>query len=329
MEKYLVTGASGFVSRYFLEYLESNNIHCHVVGIDTVAPDFTIDNLINVKFEFKKADLLNKESLGKLIQDFCPDYILHLASYSSVAYSWKNPVESFANNTNIFLNILEQVYKHCPECRILSIGSSEEYGNVTEKDLPLTEEHPLNPVSPYAVARVSQEMLSKVYANGYNLDVVMTRSFNHLGPGQKEVFVIPSFARQLMEIKSGKRKEFITGDTTIIRDFIDVRDVVRAYYLLFKKGKKGEIYNICSGKGTSLNMVISMMASELGIQVNPVLNKELVRPDDNRIIIGSNEKIKRETGWTNEISLEKSIKDILSELQKETKQKKTIAASKD
>jgi GDP-4-dehydro-6-deoxy-D-mannose reductase len=321
MEKYLVTGASGFVSRYFLDLLEGSKIKTHVLGIDMNAPNFRTEHYKNINFEFQKTDLLNKEHLGKLIHDFQPHYLLHLASYSSVAYSWKNPVESFANNTNIFLNILEQVKKHSPSCRVLSVGSSEEYGNVTEKDLPLHEDHPLNPVSPYAVARVSQEMLSKVYSAGYGLDIIMTRSFNHLGPGQKDIFVIPSFARQLIEIKAEGKKEFITGDTSIVRDFIDVRDVVRAYYLLFKKGRKGEIYNICSGTGTSLNTVISMMSYELEIKVKPVVNPELIRPDDNRIIIGSNKKIMEETGWRNEISLEQSIKDILSELEKTPREK--------
>lgn len=125
------------------------------------------------------------------------------------------------------------------DCRILSIGSSEEYGNVQAKDMPLREDHALNPISPYAVARVSQEMLSKIYVDGYGMDIIMTRSFNHIGPGQKDLFVISSFAKQLVQLSGNKDdSKLVTGDISIVRDFVDVRDVVGAYYLLFKKVKK-------------------------------------------------------------------------------------------
>ena len=164
------------------------------------------------------------------------------------------------------------------------------------------------PVSPYAVARVSQEMISKVYVDGYGLDIIMTRSFNHIGPFQKDIFVISSFARQLVEIKrngsdSGK---LITGDTSIVRDFTDVRDVVAAYDLLLKKGRTGEISNVCSGRGTSLRDAIDIMAGILDLRIQTQVNEKLVRPSDNRVIIGSNEKIKKEVGWRSSIPLEQS-----------------------
>ena len=227
--------------------------------------------------------------------------------------SWKKPVQSFTNNTNIFLNLIETIHTLELKCRILSIGSSEEYGNVNALDLPLTENQELKPISPYAVARVSQEMLSKVYADSFGLDIIMTRSFNHIGTHQKDIFVIPSFAKQLIKLKKtgSQQMELTTGDTSIVRDFIDVRDVVKAYYLLFKKGKKGELYNICSGKGISLNEVINIMTSNLNISILQKIDTQLVRPNDNKIIIGSNEKIKAETGWSNAIPIEKSIADIL------------------
>ena len=312
MEKYLVTGFSGFVAKHFLDFLDEQKGTTYVLGVDIHPPEFNIHEFKDVRCSFEQTDLLNKDQVDNIIYQFQPDYILHLASFSSVAFSWKNPVASFANNTNIFLNLLEQVRRMNLDCRILSIGSSEEYGNVNEADIPLHEDHLLNPISPYAVARVSQEMLSKIYVDGYGMDIVMTRSFNHIGPGQKDLFVISSFAKQLVDLsKQEGDKELITGDTSIIRDFVDVRDVVRAYYLLFKKGKKGEVYNICSGDGTTLKELIDKMADILNVNITTKVNENLIRPNDNRIIIGSNKKIKQDTGWQKEITLENSLEDII------------------
>lgn len=313
MNKYLITGFSGFVSRYFLDYLENNESGCIVKGMDIQIPDLKFDHYKNVEISFEKSDLLSKDRVEYIIHKFQPNYILHLASYSSVAFSWKEPIQSFQNNTNIFLNLVDAVRKLNMNTRLLSIGSSEEYGAVNGEDLPLKEDHKLNPGSPYAAARMSQELLSKVYIDGYGVDIVVTRSFNHIGPGQNDVFVVPSLAKQLVEIKrSGKnRGNIVAGDASIVRDFTDVRDVARAYCLLLKEGKKGEVYNICSGIGVSIQDIINMMAKQLNIEVNVKIDNRLIRPADSKIIIGANEKIKREVGWKNTIPLEKSIKDIL------------------
>ena len=201
MKKYLITGFSGFVSRHFLEFLESHRINAMVKGLDIHNPDFKEDHFKYVKYHFERIELLQNEKVEDIIREFQPDYILHLASYSSVAFSWKEPIISFQNNTNIFLSLLEAVRKFYLPARILSIGSSEEYGNVDQEDLPLTEHHSLKPGSPYAVARVAQELLSQIYVNGYGLNIVMTRSFNHIGPFQKDIFVIPALVKQLLEIK--------------------------------------------------------------------------------------------------------------------------------
>ncbi len=314
-EKFLITGFSGFVSKHFLDFLENNEIDAEVLGIDINDNiSFDYNNFSSINCSFQKVDLLNKDAVNKVITEFEPNYILHLASYSSVALSWKLPVESFTNNTNIFLNLIETVRLSGIDCRILSIGSSEEYGNVSESKVYLTEEHVLNPISPYAVARVSQEMLSKIYTNSYGMDIIMTRSFNHIGTHQKDMFVIPSFIKKMIALKNDANplKELTTGDTSIIRDFVDVRSVVEAYYLLFKKGKKGEVYNICNGKGVTLTEVISTISSILDIQVVQKTDPNLVRPNDNKVIIGSNEKLMKDTGWLNKYSLEDSLKDIVS-----------------
>lgn len=312
MEKYMVTGFSGFVSKHFLDYLNSREVPCTVAGIDINTPEFDYKNYAHIKCSFHAINLLNREQVNAFIQEYRPDYILHLASYSSVAYSWQHPVESFTNNTNIFLNLLEQVRNMNLDCRILSVGSSEEYGNVSEADIPLRETQPLKPISPYAVARVSQEMLSAVYAQGFGLDVILTRSFNHIGPGQKDIFVISSFVKRMLEIKrSNLPAQLQTGDLTIVRDFLDVRDVVRAYYMLLKNGDKGEIYNICSGKGIALEQIINKLSDMISLQVVTVQDPALVRPNDNRIIVGDNSKLKARIAWETEYSLDRSLQDII------------------
>lgn len=314
MEKYLITGFSGFVSRYFLEYLENNSIRAHVLGVDVLSPQFSLEAYANVQCAFEKIDLLDKTRVDNLIYQFQPDYVLHLASFSSVAFSWKQPVTSFLNNNNIFLNLLEKVRALNLKCRILSVGSSEEYGNVDEADLPLTEEHRLNPLSPYAVARVSQEMLSRVYVDGYGLDIVMTRSFNHIGPRQREIFAVPSFVRQLVQMKKmGAREvELRTGDVNVVRDFLDVRDVVAAYYLLLKNGTSGQVYNICGENGVSLRNIINNIARCLDLQVKISIEEKLLRPNDAKVVIGSSAKLREQTGWTAVIPLEQSLRDMIA-----------------
>jgi len=312
MKKYLITGFSGFVSKHFLDHLDTLGYAIDVHGADVNEPEFDINAFKNVSCKFSKVDLLDKEAVNGVINSFRPDYILHLASFSSVAFSWANPAKSFANNTGIFLNLLESVRENDVKCRILSVGSSEEYGNVDPTEIPLKETSDVRPVSPYAVARVSQEMLSTVYVEGYGLDIVLTRSFNHIGPGQRDTFVISSFVKKIVEITNiGTSGSIETGDLTIVRDFLDVRDVVAAYHLLLEKGEKGEVYNICSGTGTSLKEVVERIAHQAGVEIQTTQNPDLVRLNDNVVIIGDNTKIKKAVTWEINYSLNDSLKDII------------------
>ena len=313
MKKYLITGYSGFVSGHFLHALESLGKPVEVLGIDIADPGINYI-FIHVKATFQKLNLLDKEAVSRVLAEFAPDYILHLASYSSVAYSWKSPAEAFVNNTNIFLNLADQIRILNMQCRLLSVGSSEEYGNITEADVPVTEDLFTKPRSPYAVARVSQEMLSEIYAKNYGIDIVLTRSFNHIGPGQRDIFVISSFAKKLVDIKQGilPENEITVGNISLIRDFVDVRDVVRAYLLLFEKGKTGEIYNICSGMGHSLEAILKKLMAILNVSPKIKVDRDFIRPDDNKIMIGSYKKIREQTGWSPDYSLNQSLEDIIS-----------------
>lgn len=314
LDRILITGVAGFVGHHFLQYLYENNIQMEVYGVDVNIPSYDCDRYQEkMKISFATLNLLNIEELRGVFRKFVPDYILHLASFSSVAYSWQHPADSFVNNTNLFLNLLTVAGEFNKNCRILSIGSSEEYGNVSENEIPITEDTLLKPVSPYAVARVSQEELSRLYVNGYGFDIVMTRSFNHIGPWQDTRFAVPSFIKQIANIKESGQNEgkMQTGDISVIRDFTDVRDVVRAYYFLLKNGKKGEIYNVCSGRGIALRDIVVKTADILKVKIKISVCENLLRPNENRVIIGNNTKLHRESGWSPEIEIEKTIRDML------------------
>lgn len=313
-KKILITGFAGFVARNFIEFAIKYDLDLQIWGIDINPPKFSLE-IYKEKMEihFKQIDLLNQKELREFLEKVAPDYILHLASFSSVAYSWKNPGSSFVNNTNIFLNLILSVHELPIRPRILSVGSSEEYGKYSEKDMPLREEYSLHPCSPYAVARVSQEMLSQVFAKDYGLDIILTRSFNHIGPWQDSRFVVASFIEKVLAIKrNGKNQGIVeVGDLSIVRDFVDVRDVVRAYWMLIQRGRSGEVYNVCSGRGVKLEGILRDIGDIAGVQVTGKTVEQYLRPDDNKVVIGSYQKIDKELGWKPEIELRKTLRDMI------------------
>lgn len=314
MKKIMITGVSGFVGHHFIQYLYDERLEFKICGVDLREPTYDLNPYKDrLSIDFKSVNLLDIDAIREVFQEFTPDYILHLASFSSVAYSWQHPADSFVNNTNLFLNLMTVVGEFHKDCRILSVGSSEEYGNVTVEDVPIKERLAVKPSSPYAIARVSQEMLSKLYVDSFGYNIVMTRSFNHIGPWQDERFVVPSFIKRIRNIKDQGLSEGIieTGDTSIVRDFVDVRDVVRAYYLLLTQAQAGSVYNICSGEGIALSNLIDRIADKFGVTVTTKVNSDYVRPNDNRVMIGENFKIKHDLGWIPQIPLEKTLDDMI------------------
>lgn len=304
--KYLITGISGFVGHYLAEYFFSQGHE--VTGID-MHPFLSSDDMPK-KVSFHQMSLLDFDELSGFIKKASPDRIIHLASASSVALSWERPVECFTNNTNIFLNLIEAVRLCKLKCRILSVGSSEEYGPVSSEEVPIDETRPLNPINPYAVARVAQEQFSKVFSSGYGLDIVCTRSFNHVGPGQTERFVISSFVRQAVEVSLGRRKTISCGDVSIVRDFIDVRDVVRAYGYVLDQGVAGDIYNVCSGRGFSLGDILERICTKLGLGKVWIVSQGLIRPVDNPVIVGNGQKLSH-LGFRAAYDLDRSLEDMI------------------
>ena len=301
-KRFLITGAGGFVGGHLLGLLDSLNKPVKVLGIDR----FTSHRIETV-------DLADRDRLSRVVADFRPDFVIHLAAGSSVAESWQAPAACFLNNTAVFLNLLDAVRASVPDCRILSVGSAEVYGGTDAAVLPFREETPPAPRNPYAVGRLAQEQLARVYREGFALDIVSTRSFNHTGPGQSLRFAVPSFVQQLVDAKRyGKKKAVLrTGNIEVIRDLSDVRDVVTAYLLLLEKGRSGEVYNVCSGKGRTLRSVIETAAQLLELDVDIVLDKSLLRPNDVPAFIGSNAKLVRETGWCPAIPFETTLRDMI------------------
>jgi len=295
--KYLVTGAHGFVGSYLIREILKREPGATIVAVDRHGAG-------------TRLDLLDLDACTALLDSERPDYLIHLASLSSVAASWHDPVASFTNNTNIFLNVLEGVRRSSAKTRVLSVGSSEEYGIVTPDQLPLRETSPLRPASPYAVARVAQEQLGEVYMRGYGLDIVATRSFNHVGAGQTDQFVISALGKQFAELAKGTRDTLSVGTTSVVRDFLDVRDVVAAYCALLARGQRGEVYNVCSGRGVSIADVIAMFETISGVRATVAVDPSRVRPVENAFVVGSNEKITRELGWHPAYSLEESLRSV-------------------
>ena len=311
--KYLITGIAGFVGRHYINYLRSHKPSVKIFGIDEHQQ--ALQNLPKSipTFSFSLLDRYKTEDVIKTIQ---PDVIIHLASQSSVQKSWEMPAETFLNNTSSFLTILESVKKHKFKTKILSVGTSEGYGVVLSTSLPLQEHHLTNPCNPYAIARVAQEQLSSLYSKAFNIPIICTRSFNHVGPYQSPTYVVSSLVKQCEEINLGLRTSIDCGNTAIVRDFIDVRDVIKAYELLIEHGIPGEIYNICSGTGRSIEEVITHLEKlyQRTFQRNQLAS--LMRPIDNPIIIGSNKKLVSQTNFTLHYTFEQSLQDMIVDWRK-------------
>jgi GDP-4-dehydro-6-deoxy-D-mannose reductase len=301
MKKLLITGASGFIAGHFIKFLSHhpNDFKIHAISRTQPAWDFIPSSLLSDDmFVYHKADMMDMQRIRSLIEKIQPEYIIHLAAQSSVSESWNNPVVSFMNNTNIFLNIIDAIRLDDNGARVLSVGSSEQYGIVSENDLPLKEESPQRPANPYAVARVAQEQLARIYSQGYGLDICCTRSFNHCGPGQSDRFVVSGIVKQFVRIARGIQEPVIhMGNGSIIRDFIDVRDAVTAYNILLTKGKRGDVYNVCTGSGHIIRDIVLELSQILNIHVEIRQEQSLIRPIDNPRIIGSNEKMQKAFGW--------------------------------
>lgn len=305
-KKALIVGAAGFVGSYLArELFDNHNMEVYATKLSHEALDITDINIRNL-------DILKKDEIVNLLYEIRPDYIIHLAAQSSVSVAWKNPGLTVDINVKGSINLMDAVRELFYKPIVLLVGSGEEYGHINEGEIPIKEGNHLRPGNIYAATKVCQNMIASIYAQAYDMRLMMTRSFNHIGPGQSSIFVVSDFCRQAAEIESGKRVPVMSvGNLAARRDFTDVRDVVRAYALLVQKGKPGETYNVGSGRAYAIREILDMIISMSKVDIKVEIDLNKIRPVDVPIIEADISKLNQITGWTPIIKLEQTICETL------------------
>ena len=286
----MLTGHSGFVGRTVREALPPGwRTSTLPDGVDIRSPE-----------------------LADAVASLHADAVLHLAALTSVADSFRDPRSFIAVNFDGTWNLLEALRTVGFKGRFLYVSSGDCYGVVTEDALPIRETSPLRPRSPYAVSKVAAEALCYQWSQSEDLDVVIARPFNHIGPGQDDRFVVASFAKQLARIRAGAAPAcVVTGDLDVTRDFTDVRDIVAAYFDLIDRGQRSAVYNVASGRETRVRDVLARLIAIAGIDVEIITDQTRIRPDEQRRAVADIGKIQRDTGWRATISLDTTLHDTL------------------
>jgi GDP-4-dehydro-6-deoxy-D-mannose reductase len=301
----LITGAGGFVGRHLIDHLERET------GWSVAGVDFRAGNA-GERTRILACDLLDRTLVNRVIETHRPDVIVHLAAQSYVPKAFASPGETIANNVIAQVNVLEACRAATVFPLVLVIGSSEEYGFVRPDEMPVGEDQPFRPGNPYAVSKIAQDMSGLQYALAFGMRIVRLRPFNHAGPGQSDRFVLSNFARQVAEAEAGIIEPVVlTGDLTAERDFLDVRDVVRAYRLAIDRAQPGEVYNVASGTshpvGALLEQLVGMATVKIEIRHDPARS----RPSDVPRIVGDASKFRQATGWEPLIPIEQTLRDTL------------------
>ena len=308
----LITGITGFAGSHLADYILEFFPGVEIFGI--VRWRSRMDNILHFqnKINLIEADLKEMGSLKKCLAEAKPDRIFHLAAQSFVPTSWRCPAETFAINSIGQINLFEAALSLEQDPRIQIAGSSEEYGQVFPDEVPMKETNPLRPLSPYAVSKVGQDLLGWQYYKSYGMKIVRTRGFNHTGPRRGEVFICSNFARQIAEIENGLKEPVLyVGNLEARRDFTDVRDTVRAYWLSLEKGEPGEVYNIGTGKAFTMQEVLDILLSMSELKVEVRVDKSRLRPSDVPLLLCDVTKFKSLTGWEPQIPFRQTLKDLL------------------
>lgn len=308
----LITGITGFAGSHLADYILEFFPGVEIFGI--VRWRSRMDNILHFqnKINLIEADLKEMGSLKKCLAEAKPDRIFHLAAQSFVPTSWRCPAETFAINSIGQINLFEAALSLEQDPRIQIAGSSEEYGQVFPDEVPMKETNPLRPLSPYAVSKVGQDLLGWQYYKSYGMKIVRTRGFNHTGPRRGEVFICSNFAKQIAEIEKGLKEPVLyVGNLEARRDFTDVRDTVRAYWLSLEKGEPGEVYNIGTGKAFTMQEVLDILLSMSELKVEVRVDKSRLRPSDVPLLLCDVTKFKSLTGWEPQIPFRQTLKDLL------------------
>lgn len=306
----LVTGIAGFAGSHLARYLlETTDVELHGV---IHRHERRLQSLRNA-LHLHRGDLRNALWVSELVQEIQPDVTLHLAAWSDVGGSWHQPWTTYELNIQCQLHLLEALRRWTPACRTLVVTSNEVYGLVQPTDLPIDEATPFRPNNPYGVSKIAQDMMALQYWHSHRLPTIRVRSFNHIGPDQADDFVASAFARQIAEIEIGLRpSQVAVGNLDAARDFTDVRDVVRAYWLLLTHGQGGEVYNIGSGRSYPIRQLLELLLAQSRVPVEVVVDPARLRPSDVPISYCDNQKLIAATGWQPQIDLEQSLGDLLN-----------------
>lgn len=306
--KILITGATGFVGSHLVEYcLTKRSVRLYGTFLHGAPPK-------KKGIVFLKCDLSKKNQLRSVLAKTKPNVIFHLAGQSRVSLSWASPEKTVLHNIASDLNLFEAAKELGLDAVIVTAGSSEEYGLTFASELPIKETNPLRPMSPYAVSKIAQEKLAFQYHKTYGMKTVLVRCFNTEGPGRPEEFVTSAFAKQIALIEKKKQKPVMkVGNLEARRDFTDVRDVARAYWLAAHECKFGEPYNVCSGKARPVAAVLETLIRLSTVKnIKVVKDVKKMRPSDIPVTVGDNKKFKNQTGWKPQISFETTMEDLLN-----------------
>ncbi|GAA5179023.1 GDP-6-deoxy-D-mannose reductase [Niveibacterium umoris] len=291
MQGVWVTGRGGFVAPHIAAHAQARG------GIKVLSSDL---------------DVRDRDAVATFLQAARPDAIVHLAAQSHVPASFADPRDTLDTNLMGTLSVLQACRDAGFEGRLLFVSSGDVYGLLDPTELPVRESRPARPRNPYAVSKVAAELLCWQWNITEGLDVVIARPFNHIGPGQSERFVVADFARQIIEIRQGKREPVLhVGDIDVTRDFCDVRDIVSAYFALLEKGRRGEIYNVCSGVERTVRSVIERLLSLAGVRADIVQESARLRRAEQRRVQADCSRLQNDTGWRAAIEFDRTLEDIL------------------
>lgn len=314
----LVTGAGGFAGRHLIRYLQRVMPDVQVYG--TVYRSSVSAN--HGLLTYHMIDLRDRAAVFAFVDQVKPDQVYHLAAQASVPASFSDPWGTFEVNVRGQLNLLDALREICPQVRVMIASSAEVYGLIKPQDVPVREDTPFRPGNPYAVSKVSQDVLAYQYHHTHGMHITRARAFNHIGPGQSEAYVAAAFAAQIARIEAGLQEPVIrVGDLSAQRDFADVRDVVRAYHLILNHGESGAAYNVASGRTVTIQYLLDRLleiagADQIEVQVDP----ERLRPSRVPLLRGDFEALQRVTGWQPEIPFKQSLADILEDFRQRIRQ---------
>lgn len=263
-------------------------------------------------------DLRDPEAAAALVKENAPDAVIHLAAQSWVPDAFRDPELTLQVNVLGTLNLLQALRRTGFSGRMVFVSTGDVYGHVPDNELPIREDRLPAPRNPYAVSKLAAEALCYQWSVTEGMEITIARAFNHIGPGQSERFVVSDFARQVAEIKLGRRQPTVSvGDIDVTRDFTDVRDVVRAYFALLRDGASGEIYNICSGREQSIRALLHRLAAIAGVGISVQQDPSRLRKSEQRRVVGDPAKMQRATGWQSTTELDESLASMLHQWEQE------------